>query len=45
MRVFEYFIKTNDFEEREEAEFITKLVETLEWNINGTKVGMTIHLR
>jgi len=45
VRVFEYFIKTNDFEEREEAEFITKLVETLEWNINGTKVGMTIHLR
>lgn len=45
VRVFEYYIRENDILERETAELVTRLVETLEWIVNGTKVGMTISLR
>jgi len=43
--IFEYFVLTNGVEERETAELVTRLVDVLEWNVNGTKVGMTINLR
>ena len=45
MRIYEYFIREGDSVERETVELVSRMVETLEWVVNGTKVGMTINLR